>query len=149
MPITLVKIWDKGMASNFNLNNFLQEYRTYNDRQYTAAENGKAAMEQRDLQRAEAAVKDSGLLTLTLSEKLAELGIGDRVIQQIGDSAMNLLKDIVTPITDYLENYENIFDQTKYEAEIQSYAKQMFFAKQALSEDAAERATGQNFVIDM
>lgn len=136
-------------SSYFNLNQFLQEYQTYNNRQYTSAENGQAAMEQREIERAEEAVRESGLLTLTLSEKLAELGVGDRVIQQLGDTALNFLKDFVNPITDYLEKYENIFDQKAYNDEIQSYARQMWQANVALSEDAASRATGQNFVYNM
>lgn len=136
-------------SSYFNLNQFLQEYQTYSNRQYTAAENGQAAMEQREIKKAEDAVRESGLLTLTLSEKLAELGVGDRVLQQIGDTAMNLLKECVNPITDYFEKYENIFDQSKYNSELQSYAKQMFYAKQALTEDAAQRDSGQTFVYDM
>ena len=136
-------------SSYFNLNQFLQEYQTYGNRQYTAAENGQAAMEQREIKKAEDAVRESGLLTLTLSEKLAELGVGDRVLQQIGDTAMNLLKECVNPITDYFEKYENIFDQSKYNSELQSYAKQMFYAKQALTEDAAQRDSGQTFVYDM
>ena len=126
-------------SSYFNLNQFLQEYQTYNNRQYTSAENGQAAMEQREIERAEEAVRESGLLTLTLSEKLAELGVGDRVIQQFGDTALNFLKDFVNPITDYLEKYENIFDQKAYNDEIQSYARQMWQANVALSEDAASR----------
>ena len=136
-------------SSYFNLNQFLQEYQTYNNRQYTSVENGQAAMEQREVQKAEEAVRESGLLTLTLSEKLAELGIGDRVVQQLGDTALGVLKDIISPVTDYLEKYENIFDQNAYNTEIQAYAKQMFFAKQALSEDAAGREAGQNFVYNM
>lgn len=136
-------------SSYFNLNQFLQEYQTYNNRQYTSAENGQAAMEQREIERAEEAVRENGLLTLTLSEKLAELGVGDRVLQQFGDTALNFLKDFVNPITDYLEKYENIFDQKAYNDEIQSYARQMWQANVALSEDAASRATGQNFVYNM
>ena len=137
------------LNNGFNLNQFLQEYKTYGDRQYFATENGKAAMEQRDIQRAQEAVTEKGLLSLTLSEKLAELGIGDRVFQQIGDSALGLLKDIVDPITDYFEKYDNIFNQDVYNSEIQAYAKQMYFAREALAEDAASRANGQKFVLDM
>ena len=137
------------LNNGFNLNQFLQEYKTYGDRQYFATENGKAAMEQRDIQRAQEAVTENGLLSLTLSEKLAELGIGDRVFQQIGDSALGLLKDIVDPITDYFEKYDNIFNQDVYNSEIQAYAKQMYFAREALAQDAASRATGQKFVLDM
>ena len=136
-------------SSYFNLNQFLQEYQTYNNRQYTAVENGHAAMEQKEIKKAEEAVRESGLLTLTLSEKLAELGIGDRVLQQFGDTALNLLKECINPITDYFDKYENIFDQSKYNSELQSYAKQMFYAKQALTEDASQRESGQTFVYDM
>ena len=137
------------MAEAFNLNTFLQTYKqaTYDPtKQHAAAE---ANMEQQLVQKAEEAVKQSGFLTLTLSEKMAELGIGERAMQQFADTAMGLLTDVVNPIGDYLEKYENIFDQRVYNAEIQSYAKQMFFASQAMRQDAAENTTGQKFVYDM
>lgn len=137
------------MAEAFNLNTFLQTYKqaTYDPtKQHAAAE---ANMEQQLVQKAEEAVKQSGFLTLTLSEKMAELGIGERALQQFADTAMGLLTDVVNPIGDYLEKYENIFDERVYNAEIQSYAKQMFFASQAMRQDAAENTTGQKFVYDM
>ena len=137
------------MAEAFNLNSFLQTYKhaTYDPtKQHTAAEKN---MEQQLVQKAEEAVKESGLLTLTLSEKMAELGIGERALQQFADTATNLLLEVVNPIVDYLEKYENIFDQRVYNTEIQSYAKQMFFASQAMQQDAAERPVGQKFVYDM
>ena len=137
------------MAEAFNLNTFLQTYKhaTYDPtKQHTNAEQN---MEQKLVEQAENAVRESGLLTLTLSEKMAEMGIGERVLQQFADTATNLLLDVVNPIGDYLEKYENIFDQRVYNTEIQSYAKQMFFASQAMKEDAAERPVGQNFVYDM
>ena len=137
------------MASSFNLNTFLQEYKSYNAKAYTPAENGRTVMEQQEIQRAEEAVRESGLLSLTLSEKLAELGIGNRVLQQFGDTAVNMVKGLVNPITDYLEKYDNIFDQDQYTAQIQASAKQMFFANQAMSEEASESAVGQRFVFDM
>ena len=150
MPITLIQnIGTKEMAEAFNLNTFLQTYQqaTYDPtKQHTAAENN---MEQRLVEQAEAAVKQSGLLTLTLSEKLAEMGVGERVLQQFADTATNLLLDVVNPIGDYLEKYENIFDQRIYNTEIQSYAKQMFFSSQAMRAQAAENPVGQNFVYDM
>ena len=139
----------KDMAETFNLNNFLQTYKTqtYDPTKQHAAT--KKKMEQRLEQKAEMAVQQSGLLSLTLSEKLAELGIGKRVLQQVADTATGLVTDIVDPINDYLLKYENIFDQRVYNQEIQSYAKQMFFASQAMRQDAAENTTGQNFVYDM
>lgn len=137
------------MAETFNLNNFLATYTqaTYDPtKQHTAAEQN---MERKLVEQAENAVKQSGLLTLTLSEKLSEMGVGERVLQQFADTATNLLLDVVNPIGDYLEKYENIFDQRVYNTEIQSYAKQMFFSSQAMKEQAAENPVGQNFVYDM
>lgn len=135
--------------AQFNMHSFLGEQSSYLNRQYTAVENGKAAMEEREIKRAEEAVKEDSFLGLTLSEKLAELGLGDRVVQQLGDTALGMFKDLVDPITGYLEKYENIFDQGAYYSEMQAMGKQMWQAKMALSEDAASRKTGQNFVLDM
>ena len=137
------------MAEAFNLNTFLQTYQqaTYDPtKQHTNAEKN---MEQKLVEQAEQAVKSSGLLTLTLSEKMAEMGIGERALQQFADTATNILLEVVNPIGDYLEKYENIFDQRVYNSEIQSYAKQMFFASQAMQQDASERPIGQKFVYDM
>lgn len=135
------------MAESFNLKTFLNEYKNYNNRQYTAAENGKAAMEERDIQRAQEAVQGSGFLSLTLSEKMAELGIGERVMQQIGDTAIGAVTDIFRPLGDWLDKYENIFDEKMYNAELQANGKQMFFTRQALSRET-ETTTGQKFVAD-
>lgn len=137
------------MAEAFNLNSFLQTYKhaTYDPtKQHAAAE---ANMETKLLEQAEKAVQDGSFLALTLSEKMAELGIGEKAIQQFADTAANILLDVVNPIGDYLEKYENIFDERVYNTEIQSYAKQMFFASQAMKQDAMERPVGQKFVYDM
>jgi hypothetical protein len=150
MPITLIQdIGKQDMASSFNLNTFLQTYKseTYDPTNQHAS--AKKEMEEKLIHQAEEAAKSSGFLTLTLSEKLAELGVGERVMQQFADTALGLLQDVANPITDYLEKYENIFDDRVYNAEIQSYAKQMFFAGQAMKQDAAENPVGQNFVYDM
>lgn len=137
------------MAETFNLNNFLQTYKTQTydpTKQHAAAEE---RMEERLQEQAKEAVENKGFLSLTLSEKMTELGIGERVLQQVADTATGLVTDIVDPLSDYLKKYENIFDERVYHSEIQSYAKQMFFASQAMREDASENTTGQNFVYDM
>ena len=137
------------MAETFNLNNFLQTYKTSTydpTKQHAAAEE---KMEARLNEQAEEAVQGNGFLSLTLAEKMSELGIGKRVVQQVADTAVGLVTDIVNPIGDYLEKYENVFDQRVYHTEIQSYAKQMFFASQAMQQEASENTTGQNFVYDM
>ena len=136
------------MAETFNLNTFLNEYKSYNNRQYTAAENGQAAMEERDVQRAQEAISSSGFLALTLGEKLTELGIGKRVMQQIGDTAVGAVSDIFRPLSEWLDKYENVFDEKVYNSLIQSDAKQMFFAKQALDSESRNNVHGQRFVAD-
>lgn len=137
------------MTESFNLNHYLQTYQKTNydpTKQHAAAE---AKMEEKLQQQAADAVQGNGFLSLTLSEKMAELGLGERVLQQMGETAASLVTDIVTPLGDYLAKYENIFDQKVYNSEIQSYAKQMFFASRAMAQEAAENTTGQNFVYDM
>ena len=137
------------MAESFNLNKFLNEYSTYNNRQYTAAENGQAAMERREEERAQAAIQQQGFLGITLSEKMAEAGIGERVVKQIGDTAANTVGQIIAPISDWLEKYEHVYDERIYKEEMQGMGKQMFFAMQELSSDAAQKSIGQNFVYTM
>ena len=150
MPITLIqRIGTKDMAETFNLNKFLQTYKTQTydpTKQHAAAEE---RMEAKLEEQAKEAVENKGFLTLTLSEKMAELGIGERVLQQVADTATGLVTDIVDPLNEYLKKYENIFDQRVYHSEIQSYAKQMFFASQAMKQEASEDTKGQNFVYDM
>lgn len=137
------------MAETFNLNNFLQTYKTQTydpTKQHAAAEE---RMEAKLQEQAKEAVENKGFLSLTLSEKMAELGVGERVLKQVADTASGLVTDIVDPLNEYLKKYENIFDQRVYHSEIQSYAKQMFFASQAMKQEASEDTTGQNFVYDM
>ncbi len=137
------------MAEAFNLNTFLQTYKhnTYDPtKQHALAEE---KMEAKLQEQAKEAVEPKNFLSLTLSEKMAELGLGERTLRQVADTAIGMVTDIVNPIEDYLAKYENIFDQKAYNAEIQSYAKQMFFASQAMKQDAVTRTAGQNFVFDM
>ena len=137
------------MAETFNLNNFLQTYKTQTydpTKQHAAAEE---RMEEKLQEQAKEAVASNSFLSLTLSEKMAELGIGERVLQQVADTASGLVTDIVDPLNEYLKKYENIFDERVYHTEIQSYAKQMFFASQAMRQEASEDTKGQNFVYDM
>lgn len=137
------------MAEAFNLNTFLQTYKhnTYDPtKQHALAEE---KMEAKLKEQAKEAVEPKNFLSLTLSEKMAELGLGERTLRQVADTAIGMVTDIVNPIEDYLAKYENIFDQKAYNAEIQSYAKQMFFASQAMKQDAVTRTAGQNFVFDM
>ena len=107
MPITLIqRIGTKDMAETFNLNNFLQTYKTQTydpTKQHAAAEE---RMEAKLQEQAQEAVAGKGFLTLTLSEKMAELGIGERVLQQVADTATGLVTDIVDPLNEYLKKYE-------------------------------------------
>ena len=131
----------------FNMADFLREYKSYNTRKFTATENAQAAMEQRDIARAQEAVAGQGFLGLTLSEKLAELGIGERVIQQLGDTAVGAVAGIFTPFTDWLKEFEKVLDQDWYNAELQAYGKQLFFANFSLSQATEEDKNGQTLNI--
>lgn len=139
------------MADGFNLNTFLNEYQTYGNRQYTAVENGKAAMEARAIEQAQKAINEAPkLLSLTLKEKLADIGIGEMVMQQIADTAMNIVAGPVNPFLEYLKKCEIVLDTEQFQTSIQSNAKQMFFTKKALTDDAASRIkVAQKFVYDM
>ena len=137
------------MAETFNLNNFLQTYKTQTYDPTKQHADAEERMEAKLQERAKEAVENKGFLTLTLSEKMAELGIGERVLKQVADTATGLVTDIVDPLNEYLKKYENIFDQRVYNSEIQSYARQMFFASKAMKEEASEDTKGQNFVYDM
>ena len=133
------------MAESFNLQSFFSQYKGYMERKFTPAENAYNNMEQQEIKRAEEAVK-TDFLSLSLSGKLEELGIGKRAIEQFGQTASGLVLDIVNPVLDYLKEHENIFDQDAYVKDIQSDAKQMFFAYQELKKDADTRIPyGQKF----
>ena len=70
-------------------------------------------------------------------EKINELGLGKRVVQQLGDTAVGAIENVVSPLTEWLEKYEHVYDQNIFNTEMQSMGKQMFFAKQALSAEAS------------
>ena len=136
------------MAESFNLNNFLN---TYKQTAYDPAKRDAAAkehMEKNLEKKAEEAVKNN-LLSLTVGEKIKELGFGPRVAQQIADTALGRIKDLVNPLTDYLNKYENIFDENMYKSEIQSYAKQFFFAAEEMKKEDGKKAAGLIFTRDM
>jgi len=126
--------------SSFNMNNFLHNYSEYNKSSYTKEEVAQTRMAERDAARAAEAVKSNSLLNLTLKEKLTDIGIGERVMQQIGDTAMGAVEEIVAPIEDWLKKYETVFNTEEYYAQIQKMGKQMFFTRQALSEEARQNA---------
>ena len=75
------------MASSFNLSTFLNEYESYN-KAYTVAEAAQEAMEMREINKAEEAIKQAPFGVLTIKEKLRELGLGERVEEQLKQMRM-------------------------------------------------------------
>ena len=59
------------------------------------------------------------------------------------------IRDLINPLTDYLNKYENIFDENMYKSELQSYAKQTFFASYAMKEEDDKNPIGRNFTYEM
>ena len=144
MPITLIQEIGNNMSETFNLNKFLNEYPMYNQQSYTVSERGKQNMEQQEIAKAQAAVNQGNFLELTLSQ----IGAGPRVVQQVKDTATNLLADIfINPIVNYLKKYEKVFDGSAGD-EMQIYAKQMFYSRIELQGDIEQRPEGKNFIID-
>ena len=138
-------------SSNFNMNNFLanQEYVQYNKKKYTAAENAKAAMEQADIDRAKEAIANNTFGSLTLGEKLAELGVGKRVVKQLADTAAGVVEGVISPFEQWLKESEQVIDQKFYHSEMQAMGKQIFFSNMAMSKEAAANPVGQRFLYDM
>ena len=142
---------EKVMAESFNLNRVLQEQNSYVQRQYTAGENGRAAMEQRELQNAQQAIQQQkGFLSLTLQEKIQEIMIPDRVIQEFSEVAVKTLMGSIQPFLDWLEENESYYTEDLFKAAISADAKQLYYTKYALSKEAAgEEKAGQNFWMTM
>ena len=134
------------MAESFNLNRVLQEQSTYLQRQYTAGENGKAAMAERELENAKKAVEaQKGFLDLTLQQKIQEIMIPDRVMQEFSEVAIKTLTGAVQPFLDWLEDNEIYYTDNLFNAAIQADAKQLFYTKWALSREASESKVGTQF----
>ena len=138
------------MAESFNLQNVLREQHSYVQRQYTAGENGRAAMEQRELENAQKAIESQkGFLSLTLEEKIKDIMIPERVLQEFQEVAVNTLMGTINPFLQWLEENEVYYTDNLFTTAIQADAKQLFYTKFALSKEASEGATGQKFVYDM
>ncbi len=137
------------MASSFNLSTFLNEYESYNKKAYTVAEAAQEAMEMREINKAEEAIKQAPFGVLTIKEKLRELGLGERVEEQLKQTAAGMFTGIVKPFLQYLEDNEKVFDEALYKYEMNSYGKQLFFSKQALVDDIKSRADAGKFIMNM
>lgn len=132
---------------SFNLQQVLREQNSYTQRQYTAGENGMAAMEERELRNAQNAVQAQGnFLGLTLQQKIQEIMIPERVMQEFQDVAVNTLMGTIQPFLDWLDENEVYYTENLFTTAIQADAKQLFYTKYALSNEAAKDGkAGQNF----
>ena len=139
------------MAESFNLNRVLQEQNSYVKSSYTAGELGEQAMAERELQNAQLAVeKQRGFLELTLREKIEELKIPDRVLQEFTDVAVKTLKEPIQPFIDWLEQNEVYYTENLFEAAISKDARQLFYTKHALSKEATkDGVAGSQFFMSM
>ena len=152
------------MAQSYNGYNFNQVVKNslaYLKKEYTAKAIAEANMEEEQIARAKEAVEKEavGILgTLTIGDRLAQAGFGQKVAQQIVDTAVNAVTGIVSPLTDYLNKYEKVFDIEKYQAEYNGDAFQMYTASQEMAKAASrgvyinglgEGATSTKFVMDM
>ena len=131
---------------NFNLNEVLKNQNSYVQRQYTAGENGEAAMAQRELENAQKAVESQqGFLSLTLQEKIQEIMIPEKVLQEFSDVAIKTLMGAVQPFMTWLEQNEIYYTENMFENAIQADAKQLFYTKWALTQESSSGEVGQQF----
>ena len=131
---------------NFNLQQVLKEQNSYVQRKYNSDELGKAAMEQRELQNAQSAIESQkGFLSLTLQENIQEIMVSERVLQEFSDVAIKTLTSAVEPFRKWLEENEVYYTENMFTTAIQSDAKQLFYTKYALSNEAASGTTGTQF----
>ena len=138
------------MTSFFDLKTVLAEQNTYVQRKYTADENAQAAMEQRELQNAENAVEaQEGFLSLTLQQKIQDLLIPGRVLEEFSDVAVNTLMGAINPFLEWLEENEIYYTENMFEDAIRADAMQMYQTKWALTNEAAQGDVGQNFSYSM
>lgn len=125
--------------ADFNLQNFLQNYKSYDANAYTAVKLGKQRLEEEDIERAASALQNGetgNFLKLTLTGKLEEIGVGPRVVELVKGTAVNAVKDIVNPFADYLAKNQIVFDEKEYKKEITKDALQMYYTNKALQEAA-------------
>jgi len=122
------------MPNSFNLQSFLGEYKSYN-KDYTLKEKATEAAELREIQQAEEAVMANDFLKLTLEGRLAQIGLGPRVREEIGKIAMDAVKSTVSPALKFLEDYEVVFDPQMFQDRINAEAKQTYFTKEALAKE--------------
>ena len=170
MPITLIQhkgTLDMAEASynGYNFNQVVNNSLQYLKKEYTAAAIAKEAMEKQEIEAAKAAIAEesNGFGTLTIGEKLAQAGIGKRVVQQIADTAVNAVGEVLSPLTEYLNKYEKIFDEELYKKEFNGDAFQIYSASQEMQKAASKGvyiyglndnnqtngATATRFVMDM
>ena len=133
----------------FDLQRVLSQQNQYLKRQYTAEENGRAAREERDILNAQKAIEsEKGFLSLTLKEKIQEIMIPEKVLKEFADVAINAVTSTAEPFFTGLKENEIYYTENLFEKEVQSGAKQLYFTKWALTNEAAEGALGQQFVAD-
>ena len=129
------------MAQSYNGYNFNQVVKNslaYLNKEYTAKAIAEANMEEQEIARAQAAINAEPTLgTLTLGDRLAQAGFGKRVAQQIVDTAVGAVSGIVSPLTEYLNKYEKVFDLENFQKEYNADAFQMYTASQEMAKAAA------------
>ena len=81
-------------------------------------------------------------------EKIQEIMIPERVLQEFSDVAVKTLTGAVQPFLDWLEENETYYSENLFTAAIQADAKQLFYTKYALDKEAEGDKLGQNFYAD-
>lgn len=131
---------------NYNLANVLANQEKWAQGKYNSEEIAEKNMLERELQNAQQAIDSQRtFLDLTLKEKVDELLIPARVVEELRDVAVKTLTSAVEPFMKWLEENEVYYTENMFTEAIQSDAKQLFYTKYALSNEAASATTGTQF----
>lgn len=138
------------MTSNFNLHNALQSNQ-YVLQQYTVQEVAEKNMLNRELENAQKVLDaQTGFLGLTLGEKIKDLMIPGRVIDELRDVAINTLTQPAQQFFAWLDENELGYNVEKWEDEIRGNVKQLNQTRKALYNAVAKNGLpGSNFTYNM
>ena len=138
------------MAEMFNLQNVLNEQSSYVNQKYTSEETAKKNMEKRELDKAKNALNaEKGFLELTLKEKIKEIMVPERVLEEWGKVITDTTMGAFNPFLQWLEENEIYYNENLFVNAIQADAKQIFFTNRALAKQAIENGTGTEFSMTM
>ncbi len=135
---------------NYNLANVLANQEKWVQGKYNSEEIAEKNMLDRELQNAQQALDSQRtFLGLTLKEKVDELKIPARVVEELKDVALKTLAVPLEPFMKWLEENEAYYTENMFTELIQSDAKQLNQTYYHLTKETANTEVGKQFQMKM